>query len=101
MKTNEVCLLTASEVANKLGVSVKTLTIWYKWYNDSSIQKPKDCPELPMYQQDSPHGKRFWDKKHISKLKKFKNWVPKGRNGLMGSINKQFWSKTYTKEEQA
>ena len=95
---NSTSLLTASNVANELGVSVKTLTTWYKWYNDPSIHKPDNCPELPCYIQDSPRGKRLWDEGCLYQLKLFRDWVPKGRNGLMGTVNKQYWSKTYKGE---
>lgn len=99
--SNELSLLTASAVANKLGVSVKTLTNWYKWYNDESIAKPEKFPELPPYKQDSPRSRRYWEKKDLPKLKAFRDWIPKGRNGLMGAINKQFWSKKYRNKESA
>ena len=37
-----ITLLTASKVAGMLDISVRTLTNWYKWYNDPEQEKPKD-----------------------------------------------------------
>ena len=86
-------LLTACRVAQRLDVSVKTLTNWYKWYNDDTIQKPSDCPPLPDYIQERPGAIRYWLAEDISKLRKFKKWIPHGRNGVMGKINEVYWSK--------
>lgn len=98
--TNKFDYLTASQVANKLGVSVKTLTTWYAFYNDSSIEKPKNMPQLPMYVQEHVQGPRYWNKADIEKLKKFRDWVPRGRNGVMGSINNKYWKKKGSKSDE-
>ncbi len=85
--------LTATKVSQKLGVSVTTLTNWYKWYTLSALtmKLPKDCPELPPYEQDHPRGIRYWNPEDLPKLVKFKKWIPKGRGGVMGEYNSRFW----------
>lgn len=40
--------ITAKEVCQKLGISVLTLNLWYKWW-ESDIKKPAHCPKLPNY----------------------------------------------------
>jgi hypothetical protein len=86
-------MLTASNVANKLNISVKTLTTWYKWYYDNTIEKPKDFPKLPEYIQDHVNGPRYWTESDVKKLEEFKSWIPRGRAGVMGKINSKYWSK--------
>jgi hypothetical protein len=89
--------LTAYQVCNELNVSVKTLTNWYKWYNDPSFEKPKNMPTLPKYEQSHEKGPRYWSKDDIKTLKVFKESLPRGRNGIMGEFNKRYWS---TKEKE-
>ena len=77
-------LLNAVEVAFLVGVSPKTLEIWYRFkrkYPDNEYSKL-----LPEYQQEVSRGIRYWKESDIKKIIKFKNIKPKGRNGLFGSI---------------
>ena len=83
--------LTATKVAQYLDISVPTLNNWYKWYNNPEYDKPKNTPELPAYTQQGKRAPRYWNKEDLPKLVKFKNWVPKGRAGIMGEHNAQFW----------
>ena len=89
-ENTEYCL-TASNVANRLNVSVKTLTNWYKWQADDSIEKPDEFPRLPSYFQTRSNGPRLWRECDMEQLFAFKQWVPKGRGGVMGAINQQYW----------
>ena len=81
MEKNNKTYLTATEVSQKLNVSVKTLTGWYQWYNDNSIDKPENVPVLPSYRQPHERAPRQWNPDDIPQLLEFKEWVPKGRNG--------------------
>ncbi len=83
--------LTSSKVCNALDISVRTLNAWYKWYYNQDIEKPPDTPYLPPYQQDSERGVRYWQLGDIVALKAFKQWVPKGRDGVMGAVNYKSW----------
>ena len=84
-------LLTATKVAQYLDISVPTLNNWYKWYGNSEYEKPAGTPNLPAYTQQGKRGTRYWDKADLPKLVKFKKWVPRGRAGIMGDYNAQFW----------
>ena len=84
-------LLSASQVANALDISVKTLTNWYRWYFDDTIKKDYDFPKLPEYFQEYQNGPRYWTKEDIPQLIKFQEWLPRGRNGVMGRISEQYW----------
>ena len=86
-------LLTASKVANALDISVKTLTTWYKWYNDPEEVKPADMPYLPDYEQKNQYAPRYWRKSDLKQIKKFKAWLPRGRNGVMGNLTNQYTKK--------
>ena len=81
----------ANKISQYLDISVQTLNSWYKWYNDESIVKPPDTPFLPPYEQASTRGKRLWSEDYLYDLRKFKEWIPKGRGGVMGDINARCW----------
>ena len=85
--------LTAAGVADRLGVSVQTLTNWYKWYRDDTMTKPEDTPTLPQYWQEHSRGKRLWESADLPKLEEFKNWVGRGRGGKLGEFNRRMWGK--------
>jgi len=99
MKNTQEKLLTSSRVAMQLDVSVKTLTNWYKWYYDNSIEKPKKFPKLPEYIQERANGPRYWTQDDVKQLKKFKKWIPKGRSGVMGDISCKYIRNRKEKEE--
>ncbi len=83
--------LTATRVAQHLDISVPTLTNWYRWYNNPDYDKPPNVPELPKYEQNGKRATRYWKEEDLPKLIKFRDWVPKGRAGIMGEHNAQFW----------
>lgn len=89
MKVNDMNeeLMTATQVCYVLNIANKTLNNWYRWYYDDSITKPKDFPKLPDYIQTHERGPRYWTKDDIPKLRAFQEWIPKGRNGVMGDIS--------------
>lgn len=82
--------LTTSKVAIKLDVSVRTLLTWYKWYEQEG-NTMEDVPVLPKYEQAYHRAPRFWEESDIEQLKVFKDWLPKGRNGVMGNVNAKNW----------
>lgn len=83
--------LTANKVAQHLDISVITLTNWYKWYNNDEYEKPANMPKLPDYIQAGSRGTRHWYKDELPMLEVFKEWLPKGRGGVMGQYNAKFW----------
>lgn len=85
--------LTASKVANQLDISVTTLNHWYGWYRAEDIEKPEGVPPLPDYNQQGINGTRYWSQEDVEMLRKFKEWMPKGRAGIMGNYNARFWGK--------
>lgn len=94
MAVNNNNKLTAAKVACQLDVSTKTLTNWYKFYH-SDCEKPDNMPELPEYEQAYEKAPRYWNPEDIPKLMAFKEWIPKGRHGVMGEINITCWMREY------
>lgn len=98
--------LNASKVARELDISVATLNNWYRWYNDPQFEKPPLTPALPLYQvkikfvDGAPLGwsRRSWAPCDLIALRIFKEWLPRGRNGVMGAYSKRFWGDKTKKE---
>ena len=83
--------ITATKITQFLDISVQTLNSWYAWYNDPEFEKPEGTPYLPPYEQEHPRAPRYWTEDDLYDLRKFKEWVPKGRGGVMGNHNARFW----------
>ena len=80
--------LTASQVANRIGVSVYTVKRWCDWYQSLTkdeifiLENSYKMPKLPECELVGATNWRYWDEKDIAALIEFKNWVPNTRNGL-------------------
>lgn len=92
-------LLSVTKVVQQLDISARTLDSWYKYYN-GNYEKPNDMPTLPPYTQSRPRGPRFWKQSDMPALQAFKEWVPKGRGGVMGRVNEHNWSPQYRKQKE-
>lgn len=80
-------LLKIEEVAVLLGVSCKTINNWYQFKNqnpDSEYAKM-----LPEFKQEHARQTRYWNTDDLWKLIEFKSKLPKGRNGIMGSLRRK------------
>ena len=78
--------LKVEEVAVLVGISVHTLNIWYSYKK----QNPNDvnAKKLPKFHIKKVNGRltRLWDYEDIPAIIAYKESIPKGRNGYMGSI---------------
>lgn len=84
--------LSTMQVCYLLGIYPNTLMNWYKYINKTDpADLPKDCPGLPPYTQSHKGGKKFWSPSDLHQLYAFKQWVPKGRGGVMSEISKDYW----------
>lgn len=83
-------MLTAVRVSQEVGVSVPTINSWYRWWNNPDTEKPADCPGLPAYEQEGK-GIRYWREEDMKQIRDFHEWMPRGRAGVMGSINAAKW----------
>lgn len=93
-------LLKVEEVAVLVGVSAKTINVWYAW---KKMHPEEEMAKLlPDYTQTTTRGTRYWSYSDIWKLAQFKNQVPKGCKGIFGDVTQQYYRKhstTYNKED--
>ena len=90
-------LLNATEVALAAGISVHTLDLWYRFKK----QNPENeyVKILPSYTKKTMKSNRYWKQNDVWKLIEFKKRIPKGRNGIMGSVTQKYIKKQ-TKEDR-
>jgi len=94
----ETKYLRVEEVALLIGSSTQSINNWYrfkKWNPTNEL-----CKLLPDFKQEKPRQTRYWSSDDIWKLIEFKNALPHGRNGIMGSVTQKYCKKnTETKHE--
>lgn len=81
-------LLKIEEVAVLCGVSVQTINNWYKFKRENPNNEYARL--LPNYECMGGHSQRFWDKSDINALLAFKDKMPKGCKGVMGSVTQRY-----------
>ena len=84
----ERTILTIEQVAVNCGVSVQTINNWYKFKRENPDNEYARL--LPDYLSVGGHGQRFWDKSDINALLTFKQRLPKGCKGVMGSVTQRY-----------
>lgn len=81
-------LLRIEEVAVLCGVSVQTINNWYKFKRENPDNEYAQL--LPVYECIGEHNQRFWDKADVNSLLTFKQKMPKGCKGVMGSVTQRY-----------
>lgn len=81
-------LLKIEEVAVLCGVSVQTINNWYRFKRENPNNEYARL--LPDYETIGGHGQRFWDKSDVNSLVSFKDRMPKGCKGVMGSVTQRY-----------
>ena len=76
--------LTLTAVAFLVGVSTKTIENWYTFKKKNPDNEYAQL--LPDYEQDGNRQTRYWNYGAISQLENFRDTIPKGMNGVMGSV---------------
>lgn len=92
----EVKKLRIEEVAMLIGSSVQSINTWYrfkKWNPDNEA-----CKLLPEFEQSGSRQTRYWNSNDVWKLIEFKNSIPHGRNGIMGSVTQKYCKKEVNRE---
>lgn len=84
-------LLRIEEVAVLCGVSVQSINNWYKFKRENPNNEYARL--LPNYEVIGEHGQRFWDKADMNALLSFKQSMPKGCKGVMGSVTQRYVKK--------
>lgn len=80
--------LNVTEVAVLVGCSVQTINYWYAFKRKEPQNKLAKI--LPEYSQEGTRQTRYWTEEDIFKLITFKNSIPRGRNGILGSVTQQY-----------
>lgn len=82
-------LLKIEEVAILIGSSVQTINMWYRFKR--SEPENEYAKMLPDYiQKGGLRSTRYWTQKDIYKLIEFKQSIPLGRNGVLGTITQKY-----------
>ena len=81
-------LLRIEEVAVLCGVSVQTINNWYRFKRENPDNEYAKL--IPDYITVGGREQRFWDKADVNSLIVFKDRMPKGCKGVMGSVTQKY-----------
>lgn len=81
-------LLNIQEVAVLINSSVPTISSWYKWKDENKDNE--FAKMLPSFERHGAHRARYWKYTDVWKLVEFKQSIPQGRNGIMGSVTQRY-----------
>ncbi len=92
-------LLRIEEVAIIIGSSSKSINNWY-WFRRENPDN-EYAKMLPDFIQEGARQTRYWRESDIWKLIEFKNAIPQGRNGIMGSVTQKYYHKEEENKNEA
>lgn len=79
--------INVTTLAFLVGVTVQTISLWYKWKDTNpNHELAKLLPEYTRGERNT----RYWNKSDVWKLIEFKQSIPEGRNGIMGSVTQKY-----------
>lgn len=81
------------EMALAVGVSSKTIRNWYKFKRENPTHELSKM--LPDIERDNLRKTMLWKQSDVWKLIQFKEKLPTGRAGIMGSV-----TQAYVKKEE-
>lgn len=84
-------LLKIEEVAILIGCSVNTINNWYRYKKQNPNEEISQS--LPDFIQEQERQTRYWKKEDIYKLIEFQSKLPRGRNGLLGTVTQKYYKK--------
>ena len=89
-------LFTTSRTAQILDISTQTLKRWYKWYNSTDFEKPKEL-KLPKPKIDGKNT-MFFTMEQIQELHQFQTDLQSKYRGIMAEFNATYqWGQRGTK----
>ncbi len=83
--------LAVAELAVAIGSSVPTISSWYRWKRENPENEYAKL--LPDFFRGGAHRTRYWHESDIPGILEFKNSIPQGRNGIMGSVTQRYLKK--------
>lgn len=84
----DVKRLSVAELAVAIGSSVPTISSWYRWKRENPDNDYAKL--LPDFVRCGAHRARYWNISDIPRLIEFRNSIPQGRNGIMGSVTQKY-----------
>lgn len=84
-------LLSIEEVAVLCKTSVQTINNWYKFKRENPDNEFARL--IPDYVVIGGHKQRFWNKSDVDALISFKQKMPIGCKGVMGSVTQRYVKK--------
>ena len=82
-------LLKLSDVAYLVGVSNETINIWYRFKKENPDNEyAKLLPEITHLEDNKRIN--YWTEEDVYKIAEFKTAIPKGRNGILGSVTRRY-----------
>ena len=85
-------LIKATELAYKVGASVQTISMWYKFKEENPDSEYSHM--LPDFVCIGANRTRYWKASDVEKLIIFRNSIPRGRNGVLGSVTQRYVGKS-------
>lgn len=89
-------ILTASQIAAKVGVTPYTIKRWYEFYTDLDEEEIEELhaqgmPLLPKYEviQYNKREDKVWDLNDVELLIQFRDWVPPTKRGIFQKYKKE------------
>ena len=86
-------ILNIQEVAVLINSSVPTISSWYRWKQENPDHEYAKM--LPNFERHGAHRARYWKFADVWKLVEFKQALPQGRNGILGSITQKYVKSNY------
>ena len=81
-------LLNIQEVAVLINSSIPTISSWYRWKKENPEHEM--AKRLPDFERHGAHRARYWKYSDVWKIIEFKQSLPQGRNGILGSVTQKY-----------
>ena len=92
-------LLSPTETACELGISIQTLNSYYKFKKENPENEV--AMELPDFIRVGNKKARYWRAEDIEAIRKFRENIPTGRNGILGSVTQRYYHTSKNEERKA
>ena len=81
-------MIKAQELAYKVGVSVQTISAWYRFKQENPNNEYSLM--LPDYVRIGAQRTRYWKEADVKVLRHFRESIPQGRHGVLGSVTQRY-----------
>lgn len=88
-------LINVQEVAYRVGCSIQTISGYYKFKNENPNNEYSLM--LPDFVRQGNRNTRYWRESDVAAIIRFRNSIPQGRNGALGSVTQRYVNGTTKK----